>query len=96
MPLYGEADGSARIAVDGTTVHVAFGVKPTPTSFGGQTHHVRSVNNGATWGPPVAVGDNASESRQQVAAADGRVIIMWQQEATTPGGALPADRLGRD
>jgi hypothetical protein len=94
VPLYGEADGSARMAVDGTTVHVAFGVKPTSTSFGGRTHYMRSVDDGATWGPAVPVGDNAFESRQQVAAASGRVIMMWQRESSTPGGPLPADRLG--
>ena len=94
VELYDAADGSARMAVDGTTVHVAFGVKPTASSFGGRTHHMRSVDGGATWGPATPVGDNSFESRQQVAAADGRVIIMWQREASTPGGTLPADRLG--
>lgn len=94
VPLYTGADASARLAVDGSTVHVAFGVKPSPNSFGGRTHHRRSVDGGATWGPAVPVGESAAEARQVVAAAGGRVIIMWQREAATPGGTLPADRLG--
>lgn len=94
VPLSDGADASARLAVDGTTVHVSFGVKPSANSFGGRTTYRRSIDDGATWGPAVPVGASAAEARQQIAAADGRVIIMWQREASALGGALPADRLG--
>ncbi len=98
VPLYAEADGSARMAVDGTTLHVAFGAKLTPTSFGGRTSYMRSTDNGTTWSDPVFIGEDSAESdvqaRQQVVAADGRVFVMWQRERPFAGGPLPADRLG--
>lgn len=94
VSLFDGADASARLAVDGTTVHVSFGVKPSASSFGGRTTYRRSIDDGATWGPAVPVGESAAEARQMIAAADGRVIIMWQREAPAPGGPLPADRLG--
>ena len=96
--LYGEADASARMAVDGTTVHVAFGAKVSTNSFGGRSYSMRSTNNGVTWSQPLFIGENTLESdvqaRQQVAAADGRVISMWQRERPSAGGALPTARLG--
>jgi hypothetical protein len=92
--LFAEADASSKLAVDGSTVHVAFGAKPTPSTFGGLTTYRRSVDNGASWSSPVAIGESAAEARQQIAAADGRVIAMWQREAASSGGPLPADRLG--
>ena len=43
-------------------------------------------------------GENTAESdvqaRQQIAAADGRVISVWQRERPSTGGALPTARLG--
>ena len=57
-----------------------------------------STNNGATWSKPVFIGENSPESdiqaRQQIAAADGRVISVWQRERPSTGGALPTARLG--
>ena len=98
MKLYDQADASARMAVDGTNVHIAFGAKVTTNSFGGRTTYMRSTNNGTTWGPPIFIGENSSESdvqaRQQIAAADGRVFSMWQRERPSTGGALPTLRLG--
>ncbi|HEY5913801.1 MAG TPA: LamG-like jellyroll fold domain-containing protein [Verrucomicrobiae bacterium] len=96
--LFAEADASARMAVDGPNVHIAFGAKVTTNSFGGRTTYMRSIDNGATWGPPVSIGENTPESdvqaRQQIAAADGRVFSMWQRERPSTGGALPTARLG--
>ncbi len=96
--LYTEADASARMAVDGTTVHVAFGAKLSTNSFGGRTFYLRSTNDGATWSEPVFIGEASAESdvqaRQQIAAADGRVIVMWQRERPSAGGPLPTARLG--
>ncbi len=96
--LYAEADGSARMAVDGTTVHVCFGVKLTTNSFGGRSTYLRSADNGQTWSAPVFIGEANAESnvqaRQQIAAADGRVFAIWQRESQVFGGPLPADRLG--
>lgn len=96
--LYAEADASARMAVDGDTVHVAFGAKLSTNSFGGRTYYMRSTNNGATWSQPVFIGEDRAESdvqaRQQIAAADGRVIVMWQRERPFAGGPLPTERLG--
>jgi hypothetical protein len=98
VKLFAEADGSARMAVDGNTVHVAFGAKLSVNSFGGRTYHMRSTNNGATWNPPFFIGENSPESdvqaRQQIAAADGRVFSMWQRERPFAGGPLPMIRLG--
>jgi hypothetical protein len=98
VKLYAEADASARMAVDGATVHVAFGAKLSTNSFGGRTYYMRSTNNGATWNPPVFIGENSAESdvqaRQQIAAADGRVFVMWQRERPFTGGPLPTIRLG--
>jgi Concanavalin A-like lectin/glucanases superfamily len=98
VPLYAEADASARMAVDGSTVHVAFGAKVSSNSFGGRTYYMRSTNNGATWSQPVFIGEDSMESdvqaRQQIAAADGRVIAMWQRERPSAGGPLPTARLG--
>jgi concanavalin A-like lectin/glucanase superfamily protein/BNR repeat protein/dockerin type I repeat protein len=98
VPLYAEADASARMAVDGTTLHVAFGAKISPASFGGRTSYMRSTDNGTTWSDPVFIGEDSAESdvqaRQQIVAADGRVFVMWQRERPFAGGPLPADRLG--
>lgn len=96
--LYSEADASARMAVDGNTIHICFGMKMRTNSFGGRSHYIRSVDNGETWSEPVFIGEDSNESRiqarQQIAAADGRVFAVWQREANVPGGTLPADRLG--
>lgn len=96
--LYAEADGSAKMAVDGTTVHVCFGAKLTPNSFGGRSTYIRSSDNGQTWSDPVFIGEVSAESkvqaRQQIAAADGRVFAIWQREPIIFGGTLPQDRLG--
>jgi len=98
IKLYDQADASARMAVDGTNVHISFGAKVTTNSFGGRTTYMRSSNNGTTWGPPIFIGENSTESdvqaRQQIAAADGRVFSMWQRERPSTGGALPTLRLG--
>src|SRR6266705_813828 len=96
--LFAEADASARMAVDGTNVHVSFGAKVFTNSYGGRSTYMRSANNGTTWSQPVFIGENTVESdiqaRQQIAAADGRVISMWQRERPSSGGALPTARLG--
>ncbi len=96
--LYSEADASARMAVDGTTVHVAFGAKLSTNSFGGRTYYMRSTDNGTTWSAPFFIGENSVESdvqaRQQIAAADGRVFAIWQRERPFAGGPLPTERLG--
>ncbi len=59
---------------------------------------MRSANNGTTWSQPVFIGENTPESdiqaRQQIAAADGRVISVWQRERPSTGGPLPTARLG--
>jgi hypothetical protein len=59
---------------------------------------MRSTNNGITWGPPVFIGENSAESdvqaRQQIAAADDRIIAVWQRERPSTNGALPTARLG--
>jgi hypothetical protein len=98
VKLYDQADASARMAVDGTNVHISFGAKVTTNSFGGRTTYIRSTNNGATWGLPIFIGENTAESdvqaRQQIAAADGRIFSMWQRERPSTGGALPTARLG--
>lgn len=61
---------------------------------------MRSTNNGTTWGPPIFIGENSPESdvqaRQQIAAADGKIIAMWQRERPSIGGALPTARLGHN
>jgi hypothetical protein len=96
--LFAEADASARMAVDSTNVHISFGVKVFTNSYGGRSTYMRSTNNGTTWGQPVFIGENTPESdvqaRQQIAAADGHVISVWQRERPSTGGALPTARLG--
>lgn len=96
--LYANADASARMAVDGTTVHVCFGAKLTPNSFGGRSSYMRSIDNGQTWSDPVFIGEDSAESkvqaRQQIGAADGQVFAIWQREPMIFGGTLPPDRLG--
>ena len=91
--LYAEADASARMGVDGTDVHVAFGAKLSANSFGGRTYYMRSTNNGTSWSQPFFMGENTPESdiqaRQQIAAADGRVFSMWQRERPFLGGPFP-------
>lgn len=98
--LYAEADGSARMAVEGSMVHVAFGVKLSTNSFGGRTSYMRSTNSGAIWSQPVFIGENSAESdvqaRQQIVAVDGRVVAIWQRERPFAGGALPTKRLGHN
>jgi hypothetical protein len=98
VKLYAEADASARMAVDGTIVHVSFGAKLSTNSFGGRSTYMHSADNGATWSAPVFIGENSAESdvqaRQQVVAADGRVLSMWQRERPFAGGPLPTERLG--
>jgi hypothetical protein len=96
--LYANADASARMAVDATTVHVCFGAKLTPNSFGGRSSYMRSTDNGRTWSEPVSIGEDSDESkvqaRQQIGAADGHVFAIWQREPIIFGGTLPPDRLG--
>ena len=96
--LYANADASARMAVDGTTVHVCFGAKLATNSFGGRSSYMRSTDNGQTWSDPVSIGEDSAESnvqaRQQIGAADGRVFAIWQREPIIFGGTLPPDRLG--
>jgi hypothetical protein len=96
--LFAQADASARMAVDGTNVHVCFGAKAFTNSYGGRSTYMRSQDNGATWGPPIFIGENTPESdvqaRQQIAAADGHLIAVWQRERPSLGGALPTARLG--
>ncbi|MBA3480303.1 MAG: exo-alpha-sialidase [Pirellulales bacterium] len=93
-PLYANADASARLAADGTTLHVAFGDKLAANSFGGRTSYMRSADNGATWSAPVTIGEEGRQARQQIVAADGQVFAIWQREALNQGDPLPADRLG--
>ncbi len=96
--LFAEADASARMAVDGTNVHISFGAKVFTNSYGGRSTYMRSTNDGGTWSQPVFIGENTPESdvqaRQQIAAADGRAISVWQRERPSTGGALPTARLG--
>jgi hypothetical protein len=96
--LFANADASARMAVDGPTVHVCFGAKLTPNSFGGRSSYMRSTDSGQTWSDPVFIGEESAESkvqaRQQIGAADGHVFAIWQREPIIFGGTLPADRLG--
>jgi len=98
VKLYALADASARMAVDGTSVHICFGAMLSTNSYGGRSTYMRSTNNGTTWSQPVFIGENSSESdvqaRQQIAAADGRVFAMWQRERPFAGGPLPTNRLG--
>jgi len=98
IKLFDQADASARMAVDGTNVHICFGAKVFTNSYGGHSTYMRSSNNGTTWGPPIFIGENSPESdvqaRQQIAAADGRIIAIWQRERPSIGGALPTARLG--
>ena len=96
--LYAEADASARMAVDGTTVHVSFGAMLSTNSFGGRTSYMLSTNSGASWSQPIFIGENSAETdvqaRQQIVAADGHVLSMWQRERPFTGGPLPTERLG--
>jgi hypothetical protein len=98
IKLFDQADASARMAVDGTTVHICFGAKVFTNSYGGRSTYMRSTDNGTTWGAPIFIGENTPESdvqaRQQIAAADGRIIAVWQRERPSGGGALPTARLG--
>jgi len=98
VKLFDQADASARMAVDGTNVHICFGAKVLTNSYGGRSTYMRSTNNGTTWNPPVFIGENTPESdvqaRQQIAAADGRIMAVWQRERPSTGGALPTARLG--
>ena len=98
MKLFDQADSSARMAVDGTNVHICFGAKVFTNSYGGRSAYMGSTNNGTTWNPPVFIGENTPESdvqaRQQIASADGRIIAIWQRERPSTGGALPTARLG--
>jgi hypothetical protein len=98
IKLFNQADASARMAVDGTNVHVCFGAKVFTNSYGGRSTYMRSTDNGTTWGQPIFIGENTPESdiqaRQQIAAADGQIIAVWQRERPSTGGALPTARLG--
>jgi hypothetical protein len=98
IKLFDQADSSARMAVDGTNVHICFGAKVFTNSYGGRSTYMRSTNNGTTWNPPVFIGENTPDSdvqaRQQIAAADGRIMAVWQRERPSTGGALPTARLG--
>jgi len=98
LRLFAEADASARMAVDGINVHVSFGAKVFTNSYGGRSTYMRSTDNGTTWSQPIFIGENTPESdiqaRQQIAAADGGVISVWQRERPSTGGPLPTARLG--
>jgi hypothetical protein len=80
--------------VDGTALHVAFGDKLAPNTFGGRSAYMRSADNGTTWSAPAFIGEEGRQARQQIVAANGQVFAMWQREATIQGDPLPADRLG--
>lgn len=92
--LYANADASTRLAVDGDILHVAFGDKVSPSSFGGRTSYLRSSDNGTTWSSPVLVGEVGVQARQQVVAGDGKALTMYQRERSNPDETLPEDRLG--
>jgi hypothetical protein len=58
IKLFDQADSSARMAVDGTNVHICFGAKVFTNSYGGRSTYMRFTNNGTTWNPPVFMGEN--------------------------------------
>jgi MYXO-CTERM domain-containing protein len=84
--------GDGWIAVDGSTVHIAY--DRAPGGGGGRTHYLRSTDSGATWTAPVFIGESSAQSalqaRTRLAAAGGRVFVVWQREGPPP----PAERLG--
>jgi hypothetical protein len=93
----GEYGGGQTVAVDGSSVHVAYttainGVGAGPTSY------IRSTDNGTTWTAPISIGESSAESnrqaRVQLAAVDGRVFACWQREGPFTGAPLPPDRIG--
>lgn len=93
----GSYGGGQTIAVDGSTVHLAF----TATRNGpgaGDTKYCRSTDNGTTWSAAVTIGESSASSdrqaRIQLEADNGRIFASWQREATVGGGTIPADRLG--
>ncbi len=93
----GAYGGGQTVAVDGATVHAAY-TQAINGVGAGPTLYRRSIDNGATWSQPVAIGENTAQSsrqaRVQLAAADGRVFACWQREGEATGGAIPADRIG--
>lgn len=93
----GEYGGGQTIAVDGNTLHIPY-TKVRNGVGGGDTYYLRSTDNGQTWSQPVYIGEKSPTSdrqaRAQVAAADGRAIVVWQREGRFTGDKLPADRLG--
>ena len=93
----GPYGGGQTVAVDGSTVHIGY-TRAMNGVGAGPTLYVRSVDDGATWSPPVTIGESSMESsrqaRVQVSAQGGRVFVCWQREGSFTGAPLPADRLG--
>jgi hypothetical protein len=95
----GTYGGGQTIAVDPMTgtLHTAY-TDANGSIGAGPTWYRRSTDNGATWSPPLSIGENTTQSsrqaRVQLAAADGRVFVCWQREPSVSGGTLPADRIG--
>lgn len=93
----GTYGGGQSVAVDGETVHITY-TDANGSIGAGPTRYIRSIDHGATWSPPMMIGENTpSSSRQarvQLAAANGRVFACWQREPAMSGDALPPDRIG--
>lgn len=89
--------GGQTVAVDGDTVHLVYNFATNGVGAG-PTYYLRSTNSGTAWSQPVSIGENTAESfrqaRVQLAAVDGRVLAVWQREATNTGSVFPPDRLG--
>lgn len=93
----GSYGGGQTLAVDRHTVHIPY-TKVRAGVGGGDTYYIRSTDDGRTWSDPVLIGEQSESSdrqaRVQVAAANGRVFVIWQREADMTGQPVPADRLG--
>lgn len=94
LAVYG---GGQTLAVDRNILHIPY-TKVRGGVGAGDTYYIRSTDNGLTWSVPVLIGEKSAESsrqaRAQVAAANGRVFVIWQREAESTGQPIPPDRLG--
>jgi len=76
-----EPPSPGGIAVENGVVHIAYAAITDIGTLGHRARYLRSLDNGATWLPPVDVSGPGSnpQIRPRPRVLDGRVLILWEE-----------------